>query len=265
MRKAEGVRMQSESEVSDVDVEVVVVRMTDKRNILTPGAGGTIVFHQSVLMHLVKKETKTFAITTMDQPSVGEAPATLLNVTSVAPCDDGSNLMHVECLASARVRLKHVEDDDSAAQKHFTMGRVCALFDDVATEHEQRATLADAEWQTWLAHLETARLARRLGQDGSPRLVEDEQKVRIFAPKHYDRALSADEWAVTPEVTRYTWCRRVESFSFAVLRCLKPSDDDLWRAMCVQNTLDRLLIVADCIQREQARIYAQLSLKDALG
>lgn len=242
---------------------IVALRLPQREDMLTPGATGPVSLHETVLRQLLSTGSQNFAMVLSDALRTPDDNAILVTIMSVAPPPEGSDYLIAQCWAKTRVKLHH--PDINSPSEFFTTTIKAEVRDTVVQTHEQRVNLAEAEWQIWLAHLETSRLTRRLKQSDSTLPLPDEQKVQIFAPKHYDRRIKEDEWLKTPDVTREIWCQRAENFSFAVMRCMHANHDELWQAMCSNVTLDRLLLVADCIQREQARIYAQLSLKDALG
>lgn len=243
---------------------IVVVPLPEEKDILSPGSVGQVSLHKSVLRHLISKGSQTIAVIPSQLLTVPNSNAALLMLTNAEQPAAGSDYVIADCWSTTRVRLTDVSQ--LGTNKYFTTAHQTEFHDTVVQTHEERVTLAEAEWQIWLAHLETTRLARRLEklQSSFPQ-APDAQKVQVFAPKHYDKKILTAEWDQTPFITRRIWCHRAENFSFAVLRCMRANQDEMRRAMGCDLTVDRLLIAADCIQREQARIYAQLSLKDALG
>lgn len=187
----------------------------------------------------------------------------LLSVLKVKPPTEPSDQLSAECRCPSRTRL---EDIASAIQSSlpFPVASATPVHDVMAESHSERIALAQAEWRVWLDVLETFRLSRRLASVELS-TEENSQRVRVWAPKHYDRLITLEEWQNTPFVTRQIWCRRAESFSFAVLRSMDATQQQLQEAMRIENTMERFSLATNCIQTAQARIYAQLSLKDVLG
>lgn len=209
---------------------------------------------------------------------------TILKVIQVMPSSSSpkdDNLILTECRCPCRMRIEIPTSDDIIPP----VVNATRVHDDLLTADSLRAAVAEHEWAVWLNVLDVARLKRKL----TPLYADTdrEARVRAWAPKHYDRALTADEWRATPLTTQTAYARRAESFSFAVVRALTPDNDEdgdngrggsgeggngtgtqhdlLARAMDVTDTVQRLNIAQEAIERESTKIRVQLSIKNVIG
>lgn len=89
--------------------------------------------------------------------------------------------------------------------------------------------------------------------------------MEVFAPREYDNFLTEQEWAVTPEGNRNMWNRRAEAFSFAVLRAMQPSDEDISKAFVELSTERRILAAQHGVFQTKKRIIAALGINDAFN
>ena len=149
---------------------------------------------------------------------------------------------------------------------------------------------ADAEWALWERVRAASQLHRRLharrrgGGGGGASSLEDAttgvgaeadadadsppslaQRVFVWAPREYDREITADEWAATPPEVREVWQARAESLSFAVLRRCASDDDCMRRAMEIERTTERLALAMEELEKAKAVALAKLSIDGALG
>lgn len=208
---------------------------------------------------------------------------TILKVIQVMPSpssssnDDSSILTECRCPCRIRVEIPSSTTENNLLLPSFV--HATRVHDNPLTVDSLRTAVAEHEWAVWLNVLDVARLKRKL----TPMYADTdrEARVRVWAPKHYDRALTADEWRATPLTTQAAYARRAESFSFAVVRALTPDNEQitdangddnaatkndlLTRAMDVTDTVQRLDIAQEAIERESAKIRVQLSIKDVIG
>lgn len=176
----------------------------------------------------------------------------------------------VECRCSGRfdvLRLmeKIPEDESGEALPWNVVQAECVpVVDWEVWDIADRRKLAAIEWNVWQSCREVASLLRKLRQpeENAPFVV---QELSVWAPAEYDREISEDEWAKTPLVTRGVWCQRAESFSFGILRCMESDADAMREARNTTNTIERLDMAIQSIERKRAKTRAQLSLKNALN
>lgn len=188
--------------------------------------------------------------------------------------DDPDNLLPrilVGCRCSGRFDVQRVVDGvlaedagpDSIVYSH--VNAMCTPVRDLEAESiADRQKLAILEWDAWNACREVASLIRKLAPlKGTAPLIE--QELSVWAPAVYDRDISEGEWAKTPPPTREVFCRRAESFSFGVLRCMESEREVMREARLTTNTVQRLEMAIDMAEERKAYVKAQLSLKNTLG
>lgn len=136
----------------------------------------------------------------------------------------------------------------------------------------ERLGIADAEWAAWGLTQEVVALHARLGRRAGAveahereRVFPIDQELRVWAPREYDREITADEWAQTPHEVRELWQARAESLSFAVLRRCASDDDCMRRAMEIERTTERLALAMEELGKAKAVALAKLSIDSALG
>lgn len=241
-----------------------LITVPNERDLPTPGETCNVSLHHKVLQHMLTTRIRDFVVVGSYQLDAPDPRGAFLTLLNVQPPTEPTDKLSGECRCPSRVQLNDIVPP-AVSSFSFTTTRITPVHDIIVESHTDRIALAEAEWEVWLNILETSRLSRRLASTQDFLLGTDDQHVRVWAPKHYDRLIKFDEWQETPFVTRQIWCRRAESFSFAVLRAMGASAEQLQEAMKTDRTLDRLALANNCIQTAQARIYAQLSLKDILG
>lgn len=254
---------------------------------LTPGEIRQVALHYSLFHTILRTGSTLFGCISVKDWSISSALPSrgcLLSILSVknvvqekgttaAPDADSvtSPKVMVECKCSGRfdvIRLvgtDFVQDVETPPPLWKPVQAECSAVRDWSCwEFKDRLKLAIVEWDVWQSCQEVASLVKKLGVASGAVLVA-QRELAIWAPKNYDRDISEHEWKETPVVTRAVWCQRAEAFSFGILRYVASDEKIMRTARGLTDTVKRLELAMECVEKKKAMTLAQLSLKDALN
>lgn len=262
------------SDDSSLPSAVPVVNVPTVRLLSTPGEAHTVSLQFSLLRHLVQIRTRHFALSTntTEQGPVSTI-ATLHVVQHVPPPQLGAplDLLSVACRCETRAQINsppsHHSSNTHSSTNDFYLATVTPIQDAPILTHPDRQRLAQAEWNLWKEIGDVFTLSSRLSPEGKDSFVpwteSDVQRLQVLAPREYDKTMTQLEWDATPHGNRYVWNRRAESFSFAALKSMRPSDDQLSQAYTELSTERRLTIAQQCVHLTKKRVIAALGISDA--
>lgn len=253
-----------------------VVAVATATDLPTPGETHTVLLHFTVLRYLMRSQSRNFALSASNVSTTQSTTiATLHTVQHVPPpsTDTPIDVLAVACSCEARAQLTRLPPDDNrsmdAEPKYFFVANVAPIHDIPVSTYTGRQQLARAEWGLWENVSEVFALASKLspaaGKDFVPWVESDIQRIHVFAPREYDNDVSEKEWDLTPQGNRNMWSRRAEAFSFAVLRAMQPSDEEMSGAFAELSTERRILIVQLRVLQAKNRIVAALGISDVFN
>lgn len=238
-----------------------LVTVPNESHMATPGEVRHVSLDYNLFKTILQSGSTTFGILSIeDWSSRRGCVLSILNISNLLP--DASPRVEVECRCSGRFDAANIS---SAPTAWTLLSAECSPVSDWPVyEAEDRQQIADMEWRVWKSCCDVAKLMRRVRTDERGR-IGVEQELTVWAPKEYDRKVTADEWEATPLVTRHVWCERAESFSFGVLRRMEAPEDVMARARGMTMTLERLELCLESVELRRARAHAEISLRDAFG
>lgn len=271
----------------DGPFHIPVLTVPTEQHMLTPGELRQVTLHYSLFHTILQTGSTLFGCVSINDWSFSPALSArgcLLsiltikgviqerNVAAESDTDDvTSPKVTVECKCSGRFDVSRLISTDFApsvgarpplwklvqAEGNVVRDRSCREFED-------RLKLAKAEWDVWQSCTQVTSLLKELGTASGATLIA-QQELAVWAPKNYDRDVSEGEWRDTPMVTRAVWCQRAEALSFGILRYVSSDDRVMRAARGLTDTVTRLELAMECVEKKKAMTRAQISLKNALN
>lgn len=253
---------------------VPVVVVPTAKDLPSPGETHTVSLHYTVLLHLMHNQSRYFALSTLNESAIPSTTIATLHTIQHVPSpskDVPVDVLTAACGCEARARLTRLPSTETMSTEpksnYFFLANVVPIHDISVSSYSDRQSLTEAEWCLWQKVNEVFTLASRLSlvakNDFFPWSESDLQRIEVFAPREYDNSLTEQEWAVTPQGNRNMWNRRAEAFSFAVLRAMQPSDEEISKAFVELSTERRILAAQSHVLQTKNRIIAALGINDA--
>lgn len=253
-----------------------VVVVPTAKDLPSPGETHTVSLHYTVLLHLMRNESRYFALSTFNESTISSTTIATLHTIQHVPSpskDVPVEVLTAACSCEARARLTRLPSNATTSSEpksnYFYVANVVPVHDISVSSYSDRQSLTEAEWCLWQKVNEVFTLASRISlvaeNDFVPWSESDLQRIEVFAPKEYDNSLTEQEWAVTPQGNRNMWNRRAEAFSFAVFRAMQPSDEEISQAFVELSTERRILAAQSRVLQTKNRIIAALGINDAFN